>query len=839
MRTSWVALGIVMLAWALPARSASVVLARDGQPRASIVLPAEAAEPLRTAARDLQAYVRAICGVELPVLDDGRTVEGCGLYIGACGPAQPSDLPDATANPETAALRVRDGNILFAGRWPTPTAFAVYSFLEDTLGVRWFAPGRLWEHVPKGTPGVLTVEVAERVMVPGTSPRVWSGHAWTPDWKAWSLRNKAVLSEVVPRRQFQNNLHRVFPPATYGKTHPEYYPLINGERWIPGKDAGTHWRPCEGNPDVQRLTVEYARRWFDQNPNIDSFSVGMDDIARLCSCEQCRAWDPAPDSYEQRQFSNRHYTFVNAIAREIAKTHPERYVGTLIYNIARQLPEKVDRLEPNVFGFITETSGAWWMPGRREEDHALTREWARRCRHLSRYDYYGFASIGPRFIPHSMAEQIAFDKALGMEGMYVEVYTFLPHTAPMIWAMARLQWDHTQDIDALLSEFYQAMYGPSAGLMEQYFNLLERSYNVERPGRGAWEHRNLRNQALSISPEDLDAGLALLDRATAAAADDDTRNRIDVHRGALQYASYAVKANAISSSLISLAVTDEASAVAALEQAERLSTLAAEREVFWTAAMERQDLLGETLRGLGGMGYLATGQIASLERGGPIGVMKALGWYSRMAPDQLQAVARRLAERPGGSVNDTIRAWLWAQEAKPENLVANAGFEDRGANQAEAEKDWSTAGAPAGWSTWSSTPGTRFELMAGQGRQDSVAAALAGARSSACFLQTVPAKAGERFLVMCWVRLDPSNQPGASHLTVRFRDSKGTWHRRRDLEPTLEVLQDVADWQPVVVVLTMPEDGGSLVVMPGARGMAEAGRVFFDDLAVYRLPETF
>ncbi|NLF18696.1 MAG: hypothetical protein GX595_15800, partial [Lentisphaerae bacterium] len=48
-------------------------------------------------------------------------------------------------------------------------------------------------------------------MVPGTSPRVWSGHAWTPDWKAWSLRNKAVLSEVVPRRQFQNNLHRVFP----------------------------------------------------------------------------------------------------------------------------------------------------------------------------------------------------------------------------------------------------------------------------------------------------------------------------------------------------------------------------------------------------------------------------------------------------------------------------------------------------------------------------------------------------------------------------------------------------------------------------------------------------
>jgi hypothetical protein len=311
--------------------------------------------------------------------------------------------------------------------------------------------------VPRGTRGELTVQVRDVVKAPDTSPRIWSGHAWNGDWEAWNLRNKTVLSEVVPRRQFQNFLHRVFPPEKYAETHPEYYPLIGGKRWIP-EPGDSAWRPCESNPEVLRLTVEYARQWFDEHPNVDSFSLGMDDISHLCSCPNCRAMDPHPDSYEKWEFSDRHYKFVNAVAREAAKTHPDRYIGTLIYSIARKPPETVPKLEDNVFGFITETSAAWWMPGLKEEDHALTREWARRCKHLSRYDYYGFGTMTPRFYPHHMAEQVKFDKSLGLEGMYTEVYTFLPDTAPMIWAFAKLQWEHTLSVDALLDEFYAKMF---------------------------------------------------------------------------------------------------------------------------------------------------------------------------------------------------------------------------------------------------------------------------------------------------------------------------------------------------------------------------------------------
>ncbi len=811
-----------------------IVLATDGKPAATIVVPQGAAARLKTAAVDLQRYIADICGVSLPLNEDGKAVPGTGLYIGRCEPSLDTDLPDEGLNPETYAIRVRDGGLYLAGRYTTPTCFAVYSFIEQHLGVRWFAPGELWQFVPEGERGRLVVEVVDTVKVPDTSPRIWSGHAWTEDWNAWNIRNKTVMAEVVPRRQFQNNVYRVLPPSKYGESHPEYYPLIDGKRWIPPDDADRYWRPCESNPEVQRLVVEYARKWFDDHPTVDSFSVGMDDISHMCGCEQCRAWDPHPDSYEKRQFSDRHYKFVNAIAREIAKTHPDRYIGTLIYSIARELPKTVDKLEDNVFGFITETSAAWWMEGRKEADQALTAQWARRCKHLSRYDYYGFASIAPRYSPHHMAEQIKYDKSLGLEGMYTEVYTFLPHTAPMIWAMARLQWDHTPDIDGLIDEFCHRMYASAAPVMKRYWELLERSYNTDRPGRGAWEHRNIVNQALAMSPEDVDEGLRLLQEAESATGDPDARARIDIHRAALLYASYAIKTLALSERLIAARVADRASADEVVAATEELCRLSAERETCWAEGLQRDDLMGANLRGLADMGYLVTGSAANLERGGLVGAMKALAWYTDNAPEQLDTVCERLAADGSGSVAEIVQAWMSLMERSPENLLVNGDFESEEANRDPVEKDWTTEGAPKGWSVWSSGTGTRFEILGGKGRGNSAAASIANA-TSATYLQTHPAAAGEKYLCVCWVRGEPAELRCGGQLTIRLRDEKGAWHKRRDLEPQVTMVEGLEDWQPLVLLLTIPEETGSLVVMPGGRSQEEGARVLVDDIALYRI----
>ncbi len=832
-------LGLLICLLACPVVSpcARVTLARDGKPAATIVTPTVPDAMATSAARELQHYVTAVCGVELPIREGGKRVAGAGLYIGRCEITTAADLPAADLNPETYAIHTRDGNVLFTGRWPTPTYFAVASFLEGSLGVRWFAPGELWEYVPRGTPGELTVAVTDTVSVPETSPRIWSGHAWFDDWKAWGLRNKAVLGEVVPRRQFQNFLNRVFPPEKYAHDHPEYYPLIGGKRWIPPPGSDSNWRPCESNPEVLRLTVEYARRWFDEHPTIDSFSLGMDDISHLCSCAGCRAMDAHPDSYEKGQFSDRHYKFVNAVAREVAKTHPDRYIGTLIYAIARELPETVARLEDNVFGFITETSAAWWMPGRQEADQALTREWAKRCKHLSRYDYYGFASMTPRFYPHHMDEQIKFDKSLGMEGMYAEVYTFLPHTAPMMWALARLQWDSRPPVDELLNEFYAKMYGPAAGVMKQYFDLLERSYNTPRPGRGAWEHRNLRNQALAISAEDMETAFALLDSARETAADNAIRARIEIHQAALQYASYAVYPSAISERAAALRIEDQRSAEQAVAMAGKLAQLTAGREACWAAAAQRNDLLGETVRGLGRMGYLQTGTVPDIERGALVGAMKAMEWYSRNAPDKVAAASAQLAGSGNSPFGEAVRAWVWVMQKQPPNLVVNGDFEDRGTNTGTAEQDWTTAGAPRGWSTWSANaPTTRFAVLGGKGHTGSAAATISGGVSS-CYLQSCAVTAGRKYLCVCWAAGVPSGKASGAKLGIRYRDPAGAWHKRQDLEPTIHLGGADGAWQPLAMMVTVPEGAAGLLVMPGAAAQDAGAMALFDDVALYDVTE--
>lgn len=828
---------LLSLLAALPVQAARIVLATAGKPAATIVIPAAANAFEKRAAVDLRHYVQAICGVELPLAAGGKTVAGTGLYIGKCEPTLESDFPAKDLNPETFAVHVRNGSAFLTGRYPTPTYFAAASLLENSLGVRWYAPGEEWEYVPTGKQGELAIEVKDLVSVPDTSPRVWSGHQWNDDWKTWSLRNRAVLSEVVPRRQFQNNVYRVFPASKYAKDHPEYFPLINGKRWIPATDSDRYWRPCESNPEVVRLVAEYARNWFDAHPDIDSFSVGMDDISHMCGCDNCRAMDAHPDDYENRKFSDRHYKFVNALAREIKKTHPDRYIGTLIYNIARELPVTVDKLEDNVFGFITETSAHWWAPDIKQADHDLTREWARRCKHLSRYDYFGMGGVTPRVYPHLMDEQIKFDRSLGMEGTYIEVYTFLPNTAPMIWAFSRLQWDTKQNVDKLLGEFYTNMFGPAAPTMKQYFDLLERAWNTPREGRkGKWVHRNLKVQALAMSGAEVDEGFKLLRQAARQADSDLCKQRIDSLRASLEYGSYPIKAYDIASQLAKLDLKDKQTVDQAIQQVLALGKLARERERCWEEAPKRDDLLGETLRGLGEMGYLATGQMPMLESGGVLAAMRAVDWYAENDKADLPTVLAKLKPISSTSIGSTLSGWLWVMENKPANLVQNGGFESKGVNQDKPEADWSTVGAPVKWNSWASGDQGSFKLIPGAGRDGSVAASITGAPSSACYLQSVAVKPGEKYLATAWVKGLPSGDGGAN-FGLRFQMADGKWHPKRDLEPSVQPTAGADGWQPLIISVTIPADAGRLVLMPGVRSQKKGTTALIDDLTLYKITD--
>ncbi|MBD3291619.1 MAG: DUF4838 domain-containing protein, partial [Armatimonadia bacterium] len=426
---------VCLCAASVGAETETAVLVRDSQPAATVVLPADAAPELAEAASELSGYVEKLCGVALPVRPHGETVDGTGIYLGQCAPSLPSDPPRAKRDLESArreafAIRMRDGNVFLRGRTTVATCYAVYAFIEEELGVRWFAPGDLWQHVPECEPGHLEVDVEERTVVPDIPLRIWSGHAWFASWRDWDRRNRASSGTRPIRDRAGNQLQGAFPVEVYGETHPEYYPLIRGQRFIPPpgplRREDRFW-PCSSNPEVVRVAADFIRRWFDEDPvNRRSFSMGMDDVTRICECDACRALDP-PGAFETSNFSNRNYAFVNAVAREVKKTHSKRYIGVLVYRQLRRPPTNIESMEDNVYGFITQECGTWWSPGAENADRQLTRKWARLFQlPMVRYEYYGLGTFTPRYYPHMIDRQIKFDHRQGFEGNYTELYTFLP-----------------------------------------------------------------------------------------------------------------------------------------------------------------------------------------------------------------------------------------------------------------------------------------------------------------------------------------------------------------------------------------------------------------------------
>lgn len=278
-----------------------LTLVEHSQARAAVV--ATAAD--REAAQELIRYVEKATGAKVPVVSSAPA-GGTRILVGAA--ACPPAIREQLKRLRQDAVLIRtlpDNSLALAGNGQDGTIFAVYSFLERFLGIRWLWPGELGEHIPKMTDlrlnqVALTEEPAYlwRDLGPG-------GALWGPLDK-WAAERKLGVSEEHQRLQklwekrnrFGGELiygghafGEILPPAKYGPVHPEYYALVNGKRDWEHFDGKHGTQPCTTNPGVIRLTTDYARRFFDQHPDYEAFAVSLNDGGGFCECDRCRRLD--------------------------------------------------------------------------------------------------------------------------------------------------------------------------------------------------------------------------------------------------------------------------------------------------------------------------------------------------------------------------------------------------------------------------------------------------------------------------------------------------------------------------------------------------------------------
>jgi hypothetical protein len=804
-----------------------LVLVEGGQPRAALVVDSRRyplkedvtnqwailERPIAAIAGTVAEYVRKSTGATLRLVDvaaEPLPAEGILVHIGRSEYADRVAGRDLdTLDPSGYLIRaVDDRHLLVAGSTSEGTEFGSYEFLERFVGVRWLLPTEVGDYVP---------ERQDLVVPAGTDIRDEPAFmqvvavASKPSHQLWARRQR-----FWTRLNFHHNLVNLFPPATYTKSHPEFFPIPQAggtERHLPAGHT-EDWQPCFTAPGIVDEAARNIIQALNGNPRVRSYSFGVNDTNLYCQCENCRRQYLSEETFLGMPcYSDAYFRFVNAVVEKVLPVHPDVWFGCLGYSCIGRPPVRVG-VHPRVIPFLTYDTMQLLDPERRRNHEELMRAWGGKCTFLGRYDYtYGDHHVPPRLYLHHWANYVRWAREHKVRAWYAETYPFFGE-APKYYVMPRIWWDPDRDVDALLEEWYRLAFGKAAAPIKAYFDHWE-DYWTRRVPQSEHFRRCQNEQYLLghpgwlelLRPEDLGKGDAWLAEAKALADTPQTLARVAVMARAWEYyrtvmQTYIARGN--SASRLSLEA-----ALALLQGGE--SSLVQPLKALCDSL--RQDPI----------------LVFTWDTSYPYGTaerapfLDAAQVYLETRDGRLAEALRTLGQGPGTEVAASARALLAIADGSARNLVPNPGFE---------------AAAPlAGW--WSGMHlGTGTCKVVAQGAFEGAhAVEVAGTFDGygGVFRTDVPATPGRRYLFVLRARWEGEASVGTTcQMLTQFRDAGGSV-----LPDSLRgySFRCTGEWHAFALETNAaPEGTVSLVARVDALAQPKTGhRTYFDELAVYEI----
>ncbi len=480
--STWVALLLLILtgSFAVKAQGGGdadrIVLVEKGQARCSIVAPAELSETLAKSVAQLQEYIWRMSGTPLSLTTDNGL--GTVLSVGRTEALMNAGLEQALAGlgSEGFIIRTHDDDVFLAGATDLGTQNAVYTFLE-LLGCRWFAPGKAWEVVPhRRSISIGPIDIRQQPTFQGRL--LW--YAWgsrlpqkaRDEVQDWYRRNKQIGAW---HGSIGHAYAQIANPEQHFAEHPEWFPMIDGERVPRGQ-------LCTSNPEVIERAIEYARRFFRDNPDATVVSLSPNDGGGYCECPKCEALG---------SISDRTLIFANQVADAIRDEFPGKYVAFYAYYLNAP-PPTVDGRD-NVIVYIATRfiTGGYTF-------EQLVEGWSKHVKHLGIRDYY---SVLPWNwgLPVNQVRKIQGDlKYYRDHGVIAVSAESEDNWAPQgqnYYTAAKLMWDVDADLNAILDDYYEKCWERAAGPMRRYY---------ER-----WADGKVTKNALACALADLDEATRL------------------------------------------------------------------------------------------------------------------------------------------------------------------------------------------------------------------------------------------------------------------------------------------------------------------------------------------
>ncbi len=348
---------------------------------------------------------------------------------------------------------------------------AVCGFLRQ-LGMRWYMPGELGEVAPECK--TIPLEEIDLIGRPAFPVRQINFRfaIGSPENALWAMR---LGLRDAPEILIPHGLVPMTDRKEILEAHPDWFALYDGKRQ--NDPAIQNNQLCYSNPELFAETVAYVRALFD---HYDFQSVSVmppDGYSSICQCELCRGKD-TPERGSRGALSDYVWEFVNRVAKEVAKTHPDKWICNCAYGIYTLPPEKIERLEPNVLVCIV--GGRRPMssrPEQQEEARLLREAWRQKTDNkLLFFENYPLTDRGfyfPAFTPLSLGSSVQDTKKYSMgEDIWLSMGSrwqgddiALNHF--MVYFTARLYWE--DDVKVLFDDYCRLFYGPASEGMKKFF----------------------------------------------------------------------------------------------------------------------------------------------------------------------------------------------------------------------------------------------------------------------------------------------------------------------------------------------------------------------------------
>ena len=536
--------GISILIFSCSVRAAGTdfQLFKDGKAAAALEMPGNAGKTLKDAVNFFNAELERCTGAKLPV--HSRQTAGLNRIIFNIRKQRPLSETDAFAitfpDPRTMQIAGTEQSV----------RFAFNHILEKHAGIRWFFYplkgfyGPEINHYPRKN----TLAVPLRAFSDCPSVNLYRCASW---------RNR--LGVNWNRNMIMHSSHMisvdVFPVWKYApdRSWPkEILPVLNGKKYVPRKPAklplpadpylakigyDTNFQFCWSHPAAVQIAVENIRELLKKETDRKHINMDVNDCSGFCQCKDCvKTVGGKRNSIGYLNYSEIYWKWVNEVAKEVSKTHPDIVFHGIAYTEVLNPPSF--RLHKNVLPIICMELSVMLDPEVGPEKRKLLAQWTEKASALGLSDYvYGERFyLLPRVYLRSHGRLLKnLIENHKLRFAYFECQRLSASGGPQLEMLYRQTWNPGLDIEDYLQRYYRECVGlEAAPYLDRYFTFWEKYWTGEdirktqwyRSVNSAYMHLGERStHTYALKKGDLKYARGLLEKVVARAAAPDQKLR--------------------------------------------------------------------------------------------------------------------------------------------------------------------------------------------------------------------------------------------------------------------------------------------------------------------------